>query len=643
MATVPQSPTTPPPQSNPYTETSKTSFDYPGADITLRSCDSPPQDFRVLKVFITESSPILRKRIQAIANPSHTATSAGAEDSLPIVELSDNATILSSLLTFIFPVSPVLPTTLEETMELLSVAQKYEMHSVMAHVRGCISLRDPPFIRPDNAFRAFSFAQKYGLRHESARAARTTLKFSLTIENLEGKIDAMPGAYLHELQKYHQSVQSNLVQGIDNFRGSFGRGSLTGLQCIALSASGIPRWLDDYTYSVAWAPSGFDHTEFQKALARHLKDQTIHTFWMALTDFFNENILEAESTLSIVGSGAKIYPQDHTPAKVVLPLPEYLYINEADVIIQSCGGVNFRAHKTILASSSQFFRDMFSLPQPSNEVVNGLPVLCVSEDTELVRALITMMYPIPPEIPGSYDRIIALLAASEKYDMPAIQHSIRAEVSYRRLSAKSSDQAFRAYTIASKNRLSPETGTAAYLTLDYPLTFESLGSELERLEGWALHDLVSFRKLCQNDMVSCFESFLDIGHGPSRIWANCPGSKSQYGKPALPSWLDGLFTAEIAILKQNFAKAVIQPSSIRDKYLAALKTHAIDVSGERYRRNHGCTFCLEVHASQGEIYCKELEEKLTRARDREPRILVRRTSAVGMVEETQKPLLEQRK
>jgi len=322
-----------------------------------------------------------------------------------------------------------------------------------------------------------------------------------------------------------------------------------------------------------------------------------------------------------VGSGWKKSPQDHTPTQVVLPLPEYLYINEADVIIQSCDRVNFRVHKTILASSSQFFRDMFSLPQPPNdsEVVNGLPVLRVSEDTELVRALVTMAYPIPPEIPGSYDRIMALLAASQKYDMPAVQHSIRAEVSYRGLSAQSSDQAFRAYAIASKNKLSPETGTAAYLTLDYPLTFESLGSELERLEGWALQDLVSFRKLCQTDMVSCFESFLDTGHGPSRIWANCPGSEfvSQYGTPALPPWLDSLFTAEIAILKQNFANAVIQPSSIRDKYLAALKTHAIDVSDdELHRRNRGCTFCLEVHASQGEIYCKELEEKLTRARGR---------------------------
>jgi hypothetical protein len=361
-------------------------------------------------------------------------------------------------------------------------------------------------------------------------------------------------------------------------------------------------------------------------------------------------------------------PQDPTPTTAVLPLPEFLYINEADVIIQSCDDVNFRVHRMMLASSSQVFRDMFSLPQPSNKVENGLPVVKVSEDAELVQALITVMYPIPSEIPGSYDRIIALLAASQKYDMPAVQYSIRTEVSHRRLTAQSSDQAFRAYAIASKNSLSPETGTAMHLTLDYPLTFESLGNELEQLEGWALHDLVSFRKACQNDMVSCFESFLDIHHGPSRIWANCPRSKArtQYGQPALPSWLDSLFTAEIAILKQNFANAVIQPSSIRDKYLAALKTHVINDGSNYYHYNPECTFCTRVHISQGEEYCKELEEKLTRARDRVSTIFtlslvifehmvstgvrtwsqkVRSGELVpsAWFEETQKPLLEERK
>ena len=148
---------------------------------------------------------------------------------------------------------------------------------------------------------------------------------------------------------------------------------------------------------------------------------------------------------------------------------------------------------------------MFSLPQPPNEIVDGLPVLPISEDAEIVRALITVLYPIPSEISVAYDRVLSLLAASQKYDMPAIQFSIRAEVSHRKLAAQTADQAFRAYAIASKNRLSPETSTAARLTLNYPLTFESLGSELQIFEGWALRDLVDFRQSRCDDVISCFD------------------------------------------------------------------------------------------------------------------------------------------
>ncbi|KAH9026895.1 hypothetical protein EDB84DRAFT_1501240, partial [Lactarius hengduanensis] len=78
----------------------------------------------------------------------------------------------------------------------------------------------------------------------------------------------------------------------------------------------------------------------------------------------------------------------------------------------------FLSHKAILASSSPVFRDMFSLPQsPNSETVGELATVEISEDAELVRSLITILYPIPSEIPASYDRILALLAAAHKYDM----------------------------------------------------------------------------------------------------------------------------------------------------------------------------------------------------------------------------------
>ena len=330
---------------------------------------------------------------------------------------------------------------------------------------------------------------------------------------------------------------------------------------------------------------------------------------------------------------------------VALPLPECLDISNADVIIQSSDFANFRVHKAILASSSQFFRDMFSLPQPSdNETVHGLPFVRLSEDGELVRSLITVLYPIPSEIPASYERVLALLAAAQKYDMSTVQSSIRAEVVRRELPAPTGVQAFRAFAISFSNKLSPEMGTTARLTLDYPLTFEALGGELPLFRGSALRELADFRKMCRDNIVLCLELFLDVNKGPSKIWASCPGSKVQQSSPSntvapssrqprgvqqtwfaepsvsfivaamndndervLPPWLHDLFTQQIGELKQYFTHALIKPSSIRKKYLAALVKHSTTPND--------CPMCLMVHAQKGEGYCTELEQKLAHARN----------------------------
>ena len=344
-------------------------------------------------------------------------------------------------------------------------------------------------------------------------------------------------------------------------------------------------------------------------------------------------------------------------AAVTLPLPECLDVSNADVVIQSSDFANFRVHKAILACSSQIFRDIFSLPQPSNnEMVDGLPFVRLPEDAELVRALITVLYPIPPEIPTSYERVLALLAAAQKYEMSAVQSSIRAEVIRRELSAPAGAQAFRAYAISFSNKLSPEIGATARLTLDYPLTFETLGDELRLFQGSALRELAGFRKMCRDNIVSCLESFLDAHKGPSKIWVDCPRFKAQpatvaqpanpgatnsrhsrggnFGQPAsplfghfggvtrtssvvpvvndndkrtLPPWLHDLFTQQIGELKKYFTQPLLKPSGIREKYLAALMKHS--------PTSTDCPTCLMVHAQKGEAYCAELEQKLTHARN----------------------------
>jgi hypothetical protein len=258
--------------------------------------------------------------------------------------------------------------------------------------------------------------------------------------------------------------------------------------------------------------------------------------------------------------------------------------------------------------------DMFSLPQPSDlkDVVNGLPLVQVSEKADVLRALITVLYSIPSEIPLSYTEVLALLAASQKYEMSAIQTFIRAEVAREDLLGPNGAESL-VYAIARKSRLLPEARTAALLTLNHPLTFKSLGEGLKQFEGWALRDLARFRKSCRDNLLSCLESYLDNQNGPSTIWGYCsqlniPTEPDYYGNvrpvtgPTPPLWLRDLFTKRIGELKESFTNPLLTSSSIREQYLEALRVH-IQTSG-------GCT-CLQTHALQGEEYGVELEQRLS--------------------------------
>ncbi|KAI9450615.1 hypothetical protein BJY52DRAFT_1155096 [Lactarius psammicola] len=319
---------------------------------------------------------------------------------------------------------------------------------------------------------------------------------------------------------------------------------------------------------------------------------------------------KAESELSILGT--ETGPRSHIGLPAVsLPLPECLDISEADVVVRSSDRAEFPVHKAILASSSPVFRDMFSLPQSPNSVtVDELPIVEISEDAELVRCLITILYPIPSEIPTSYDKILALLAAAQKYDMGAVQSSIRGEVARRQSPVLDGAQAFRVYAIASSSRLIAEMNTAAPLTLDYPMTFEHLGVDLRLFERWALHELVNFRKRCRDQLVSCLESFLDTLNGPSKIWIGCPKCRAQPSTTdALPMWVHDCFTQQIEELKQDFTRPLTNAAIIRAKYLEALRRTASGPSGP-------CTFCLNIHAMKGEDYCVQLEQAISRAREK---------------------------
>jgi hypothetical protein len=269
-------------------------FDHPDVDIVLRSQDS--QDFQVLKIYIVNSSPVLGKIIQeALDSPSN----ANAEESLPVLQLPESGEILECLLTFVLPVTPRVPSTLEKIVELLSVAQKYQMEATLSHIRASIAQQNLLPTRLHSALLLYVLAQMYSLRPEALQAAQSILKYPMTIENFCKKLDIVPGDFLYALWKYHKRVRAILASDIAKFRRSGAHGTITGLRCAELSSSKTPLWLDQYMESIAMTaqcPHNLDFTELHIAMVQHIKykakkssckcasipGQTIRRFWTAL-------------------------------------------------------------------------------------------------------------------------------------------------------------------------------------------------------------------------------------------------------------------------------------------------------------------------------------------------------------------------
>ena len=299
-------------------------FDYPEADVVLRSSDS--HEFRVLKLYIIHSSPILGEKLllPPSPRPEPSASAISVESSIEgtvanapcIIQLPIEGAIIFSLLTYIFPVPPVLPSSVETIMELLSVAQMYKMDAVLTRIRTHIAQQEPPFVREETAFLIYSLAQKHCLRAEALQAARCTLSFlSLTIEDLaeEHKLDVMPGSFLHELWKYHKRVRSNLTSDIEEFRQSNALTILGDSSCDSL-IDGLPTWLYGYISHIGTrrVPAILDLSDFYTELAEHIQYRSsndgcascsrlprtkIRAFWETLTAVVHGSIAKVRVTL----------------------------------------------------------------------------------------------------------------------------------------------------------------------------------------------------------------------------------------------------------------------------------------------------------------------------------------------------------
>ncbi|KZT07306.1 uncharacterized protein LAESUDRAFT_758713 [Laetiporus sulphureus 93-53] len=94
---------------------------------------------------------------------------------------------------------------------------------------------------------------------------------------------------------------------------------------------------------------------------------------------------------------------------------------DADVVLRSSDGVDFRVHKMILSVASPVFDSMFSLPQPpASGGDHDLPIVPVSEENIVLDFLLRICYPMPNISFEDVKHAIAVLEAAVKYKMDDI-------------------------------------------------------------------------------------------------------------------------------------------------------------------------------------------------------------------------------
>ena len=245
---------------------------------------------------------------------------------------------------------------------------------------------------------------------------------------------------------------------------------------------------------------------------------------------------------------------------------------------------------------SPFFEDLLSIPQPSDsESIDGLPVIQFSEDAELLGTLVSMLYPVRRVKPDSYEMVLNLLAACQKYDMVQVQSSIRAKVNRGTFPAPVGTEGFRAYAIACNKGLIPEMEKAAHMTLDHPMTLETLGEALLVFDGSALRDLARFRERCRDNLFLCLKSSLEAQGTNSWYCPNCGNwSQCNLSQQVLPP-NDGS--------KKHVFTDPVTPLNIHGTYSKALAGYAT------------CIYCGGVRDTT-QTLSADLKRNLAQARDK---------------------------
>jgi hypothetical protein len=149
---------------------------------------------------------------------------------------------------------------------------------------------------------------------------------------------------------------------------------------------------------------------------------------------------------------------------------------DANIVLQSSDGINYRLHSFTLRTTSGFFRAMMTLPSGSS-LDQKDDIIVMDETSMVLGTLLRMIGGLEFPKWESFDELESLWAAAEKYDMPGPLAVIRTVIT----TPPILDEPLRLYALATRYGWEDVAKLASKYTLGLSILDDKFAPVLERV------------------------------------------------------------------------------------------------------------------------------------------------------------------
>jgi BTB/POZ domain len=184
-------------------------FDDPDADIILRSSDQV--DFHVYRVILSKASPVF-KDMFSLPQPGGTDTTLNSHT---VIDLPESSRTLATLLTAIYPISPMSETdeehSLSDHLAAIQAAKKYDM--AVASEFFLRNFKDSTCVQ-DSPVKTFCVAYGLQLGEAAQIAAKASLKHRLSMDDIGDELQHTNRPALFQLWQFHRACSAAAITAI---------------------------------------------------------------------------------------------------------------------------------------------------------------------------------------------------------------------------------------------------------------------------------------------------------------------------------------------------------------------------------------------------------------------------------------------